>query len=287
MPTIYQAHEPRLETVFFISLALRLCRRSRGVWALHNSRFDHEFAHRPFFIRPLLRFVHPGIVIVVDNEENVGRVKRLGLKNRTLCIPEHLGIPREAEDAPLPSALEAFLSSHSPVLMATVTRPSLHDNVDLYGMDLCSEMASRLRETHRNLGLVITVLRPDEGNAALYRAWKASDVVKGLSDHLYLQEGALPSPLPLMSRADLVLRPTCTDGNSMLVNEALALGKTVVASDCVPRPEGCRLFKNRDLDEFTRATREALESPRATPSPPTDQFPRFLELYEELARGKP
>ncbi len=47
--------------------------------------------------------------------------------------------------------------------------------------------------------------------------------------------------------ADVVLRPTETDGDSVLVRQALELGGRVVASDVVPRPRGCEVASMHDF----------------------------------------
>ena len=41
----------------------------------------------------------------------------------------------------------------------------------------------------------------------------------------------------LWQMSDIYLRPTNTDGNSISILEALSVGSSVVASDCVERPE--------------------------------------------------
>lgn len=58
-----------------------------------------------------------------------------------------------------------------------------------------------------------------------------------------------PQPVDFQSlllRCDIYLRPTCMDGSSVAVLEALALGTTVIASDVVDRPEGVVLYKHRN-----------------------------------------
>jgi glycosyltransferase involved in cell wall biosynthesis len=50
----------------------------------------------------------------------------------------------------------------------------------------------------------------------------------------------------LMASCHLFVRPTTTDGDSIAVREALFLGKRVIASNAVWRPEGCFLFETGD-----------------------------------------
>jgi glycosyltransferase involved in cell wall biosynthesis len=54
----------------------------------------------------------------------------------------------------------------------------------------------------------------------------------------------------LLSSCDLFIRPTTTDGDSIAVREAIYFGKGVIASNAVPRPDGCALFDTESAEEL-------------------------------------
>lgn len=54
----------------------------------------------------------------------------------------------------------------------------------------------------------------------------------------------------LLKYADIMIRPTATDGDAISVREALSLGKVVIATNRVDRPEGVILFKYNDPDSL-------------------------------------
>ncbi|MGE5363881.1 MAG: hypothetical protein ACM3SM_07090 [Bacteroidota bacterium] len=56
--------------------------------------------------------------------------------------------------------------------------------------------------------------------------------------------------IDIIQMTDCFLRATTTDGDSVSIREALWLGKAVICSDCVSRPEGCILYKNLDWDDL-------------------------------------
>ena len=56
--------------------------------------------------------------------------------------------------------------------------------------------------------------------------------------------------LSLLLEVDIYVRPTTTDGSSVAVQEALILGKKVLASDVVERPAEVTLYKSGDFDDF-------------------------------------
>lgn len=62
----------------------------------------------------------------------------------------------------------------------------------------------------------------------------------------------------LLGRADTFLRPTDRDGDSVALREARALGKQIVASDCVTRPGGSILFRAMDPASLREAMHVAV-----------------------------
>jgi glycosyltransferase involved in cell wall biosynthesis len=62
----------------------------------------------------------------------------------------------------------------------------------------------------------------------------------------------------VLARCDALLRPTTSDGDSVAVREALALGVPVVASDVTPRPGGAIVFPLEDEAAFAAGIEDAL-----------------------------
>jgi len=89
---------------------------------------------------------------------------------------------------------------------------------------------------------------------------------------------------PVISRSDLFLRPTTTDGDAVSVREALELGVPVVASDAVPRPDAVVLYRAGDLADFVAKVREALERGRdgAVAVPQESAVDAIERIYEKL-----
>ena len=56
--------------------------------------------------------------------------------------------------------------------------------------------------------------------------------------------------LSLLSEIDIYLRPTTTDGSSVAVQEALLLGKNVLASDVVERPAEVTIYEGGSFFDF-------------------------------------
>lgn len=56
--------------------------------------------------------------------------------------------------------------------------------------------------------------------------------------------------LNLLRQVDGYLRPTCMDGASVAVQEALMIGLPVLASDVVDRPDGVSIYRYKDIQDF-------------------------------------
>jgi hypothetical protein len=55
---------------------------------------------------------------------------------------------------------------------------------------------------------------------------------------------------PIIKTSDCLIRNTTTDGDSLSIHEALYYGKQVLATDCVPRPEGVRIYTKVDSSQL-------------------------------------
>lgn len=174
--------------------------------------------------------------VVCVNEEIAGAITGLGIpKDHIEITPAFL--PIEAPDVPVPCEIESWFSRHSPVISSTMFfRPE-------YGFELLLEAVSRLKQKHPRIGCLVMGAGPGP---------------EGLGDEFCLA-GDLDHELclALMARADVYVRPTYRDGDSISVREAVALGVPVVASNVGTRPDGVSLFEPGDVDGLVEKIRSA------------------------------
>tara|TARA_B110001450_G_C17647858_1_gene492000 strand:+ start:1307 stop:2263 length:957 start_codon:yes stop_codon:yes gene_type:complete len=77
------------------------------------------------------------------------------------------------------------------------------------------------------------------------------------------------------------IRNTSTDGDSLSVKEALYLGKSVIATDCVERPDGVRLIKFKDDLSLENAINEiTLNHVERKVIPPSNGGIDIIALYK-------
>lgn len=254
-----------LKSWLVVLAAGRAARRSPGRIVTLHSGMVPEFLQsggRP--VRRLARWaLAPYGRVLCVNPAIRDAVASLGIEPSRLAVsPAYL--PEVPPGGQLPADLEAWLSSHRPVLSSALFfRPE-------YGFDLLVEALRELRRRHPALGCLVLGSGEDE-MAARQRLRD-----EGMDEWVRLT-GDLSHDLCLtvMGRSDLFVRPTRVDGDALSVREALSLGVPVVASDVGTRPPGTVLFRCGDEQDLVDRAEEVLAlqgapgTPGAGPAGPT------------------
>ena len=134
------------------------------------------------------------------------------------------------------------------ICVSNAWRLVLHDNEDLYGLDLCMEAFRLLKLKGRNYKLVF-VVASNPNQVELMNSYKKYIHDNGLEEDILIWESPL-SFIRLILDSDIVLRTTNTDGDALSIREAIHFRKPVIASDVVKRPDGVRLFQNRNVESL-------------------------------------
>ena len=147
-----------------------------------------------------------------------------------------------------PKELSDFIGKHKPLLTANAFRLTFYNGVDLYGLDLCVELAARLKQKFPMIGFLFALA--DENHQLEYLEKIKKRIIKlGIKNNFYFMSGQ-KEIWPLFKKTDLMIRPTYNDGYGISIAESLYFGCPAIASDVCLRPEGTILFKNRDLNDL-------------------------------------
>jgi len=82
----------------------------------------------------------------------------------------------------------------------------------------------------------------------------------------------------LLSQIDIYIRPTTNDGASVAIQEALMLGKKVLASDIVDRPKEVTTYKSGDFDDFN----DKLENLKDIKGFVPNSIDKYIDFCNEL-----
>jgi glycosyltransferase involved in cell wall biosynthesis len=266
-------------------------KRSRVVFTVHNERINDTLRGGRFPRQWLYRkvagrcFANVKRLLAVS-ERAKDELVRFGFEDSAITVVNAYLRPGDDEQAH-PDNLRQFREFRRRFgVVATANAWALRffGGEDLYGIDMCLEMLHRLAGELPDLGvaLALPLGRGTEYLTTLER--KAGQL--GVSDRvLWLMEpGAYH---PILKECDLFLRPTNTEGFSISIVESFEYGLPVVASDAVPRPEACLVFRNRDVDDFVSKVREAIQdrrtwSKRSLAAKEPEHFQEILSVYESL-----
>lgn len=265
-----------------LSLMCSLIPRTRAVLTFHSGGYASSTAgrtaHRWTFRALVLRRFD---AIIAVNQEIVALFRRLGVREERihLIAPHAIDVSRLSDRAggpDLPADIARFVSAHRPLL---VTVGLLEPDYDL---SLQIAALPLVRRTFANAGLIIV------GSGSLHRELEREIAASPERDHLLLC-GDVPHAvtLRLISKADVFLRTTLYDGDSISIREALAAGTPVVATENGMRPPGIRSFPIHDLAGLEREIAGALSAGRSTVTTgDRGGVERVLELYHRLAADR-
>lgn len=185
-----------------------------------------------------------------------------------------------------PDYIRNFHDTHDPVISSVGWVGQTYQGADIYGLDMLIELVERLRGDYPRLGLVMSV---NGGKPEAVEQF-VEECRRRVGSSMLLITESLEDISAIFRDSDLFVRPTNTDGDAVSIREALFLGTPVVASDAVPRPEPCVLFKSRDMDDFGVKVREALDcreelTQRIAAIEMEDNGKELIRLYEQVLKG--
>ena len=132
--------------------------------------------------------------------------------------------------------------------MSNASNLIIHNNQDLYGIDLLIEVAIRLKKDQLNYKIIFVIASTTK-NKEMLRNYKEIIIKNKIESFIKLVVQPI-SFVKLIMNSDLVIRATNSDGDAISIREALYFQKPVIASNIVKRPEGVVVFKNRDVDDL-------------------------------------
>lgn len=176
---------------------------------------------------------------------------------------------------PLPPELEAIRKKCDRLIVSTGSS-FIRLEQDTYGFDVILEALSLIRLPFRT-GVVL------HDSNDVYRERYSEKIVdlrrKGIE--IIYSSGDI-NFAGLLRKADLFIRSTVTEGDSISVREALQCGTPVVASDCAGRPAGCILFRTGVSEDLAAKIEWVLKEEKGPAREQADYAEKLFALYSEI-----
>lgn len=212
--------------------------------------------------------------IIVVSEEIKQKIKI----KRAIILPAFLP-PIIANEDELPNEVTLLLEKNKDkkIIVSNAYKLNIHKGQDLYGLDLLIDVAKLAKENKDNIKIIF-IITTLEVNIDLYKNYVKMIGNEELDDYISIFTHPI-SFVKLIQKSDIVIRATNTDGDALTIREALFLNKPIIASDVVNRPEGTRLFKNRDSVDLYNKIIETLDNNESNLN---NSDINYLNLYNKI-----
>lgn len=210
-------------------------------------------------------------------------LKKLSL-HKDKCVIKHAFIPPfMINESVLPDLIINWFicskKSGNTIFCANASRLNILNNEDLYGLDMCIELAKLLLTNFFSVSFIF-IVSSLENCQERFANYKKLIIDLGLQDNFLLINGVF-SFVRVIQNSDIVLRPTNADGDAITIREAIYLNKPILASDVIDRPANTLLFKNRDINDLYNQTVLLLNNKIPCFIFPTSQFDNISDDYRK------
>lgn len=274
-----------LSTCFGIWLIHKL-QHKPVVYTIHNQMIDQEFSilfpwdrwcFKSLASSPIVQ-----IITVNDNGKRMLLDRGIDFRNGIEVVPAYLppveiGSPEDY----LSTELIQFVRNHTKFALFYAESFASHDGEEIYGSTTVVDAFIRAKQYNHDLSLVFCIANLGNDKEILETLREKIDK-EGFSESVFWQVGALHEMWPLLKTATVLVRPTSTDGDSVMVREALAYGLPVITSDVTKRPDGCIVYHLGNLESLTAKLNDVYSKPYRKIYPQRDRTEQMLNIYYKL-----
>lgn len=256
------------------------------VYTIHNQMIEQEFSLLYFWDKlifkalaasPTVQFTTVN-VIAKEKLDSKGFFFKNEIKVITPYIP-----PVEYGNSIdyLSENLIEFIKKHPRFILFYAESFATHCGVDIYGTRTMLDAFIKVSKIDKDIALVYCITNMGGEYSKLTSLMSMAEEM-GCADRIYWQIGAVHEMWPLLKDATLLVRPTTTDGDSVMIREALSFGLPVVTTNVTPRPEGCIVYTSGDLEMLINEILHVINQPYRRIYPQEDQTQMMLDIYQRL-----
>jgi len=256
--------------------------RQRIVSTIHDTMLLDKHIAATFKRRLLSRF------LIWQRSE-----KYIAVNKNVQIILEGMGVPlRDVSVIPafltetcqlvddVPVSVKEYIEKHESVILVYGWKVSFEENgSDIYGFHTALEVYAELVKKQSSIGMILLI---PSGDPDKYIENFAKTMI--VDDKYYLHTEPIRNMGKLLSLTSVYFRPSTTDGDSILIREALAAGVTVVASNVVERPVGVVEVDSK-ISSFVGAIEESINGEEQKPLE-ENYFDKIIEVYYTSGKNR-
>ncbi len=210
-----------------------------------------------------------------------GDSKRLPiqLQQKSIDIPAFI-LPHNIDEKEVPNEVLNFCKLKNKPLIVFYGAVKLSGVFpDLYGITDVFKLYNNLQEHNCNakLLLLISISKKDLSQVTFLQ--NQIDSIKNKNDIMIIQSPNFPL-IPIFKYTNIYIRPTKTDGDSLAVREAMAMGCTVIASNNAKRPKGVITYS--DDTELLPLVKAYLNDISKTINIQENYYNKIIDVYDGI-----
>jgi glycosyltransferase involved in cell wall biosynthesis len=243
----------------FIMLVLGKLLAKKNVFTIHGMHFREDL-----WLNKMNLWLADGIIVQNDLVLNAAPAlqKKPILKIASLVLE---GIEKKQQVA-------AILDTKvKPRLLLYAQHGDMYEGQDIYGVPFVMGLIDQLQDRY-------TLVLVDVSNSYPH--------LTGYSPDDFIRIDHPVDFAQLLSEIDIYIRPTCKDGDSVAVLEAIMLGVPVVASDVAERREEVFLYNYGSAQSFIDALEHVHIHKRGVNSGSIPSVDRYVDFFQHLLVDK-
>lgn len=255
------------------------------VFTIHNQMIRRECASMNYldryFFRKLKNDKFVQFITVNSVAADILQSEFGEFKNTIIIKPAFIQPIEEGKASDyLSESLLAFLNKDKgPIILFYAESFAMCENREIYGPSTLIMVFNSLKKIYSNLRLLFCMPNPDFEKILNLKS-KLDN--KEYEDDIYWQLSPLSEMWPVIKNTSVLFRPTCTDGDAVMIREALMYGLPVIASDAAKRPEGCLVYPYDSIETAVQMLNNLLSNPHKKPTATRDYAADLVDIYSGL-----
>lgn len=269
---------------------IHILQKKPVVYTIHNQMIEQELSLLYPWDKAILKFIASSPIVqfttvnsVAKEElESTGIKFKNGIKVITPYIPPiEYGQPNDY----ISKDLLNFTQKYKKFILFYAESFATCQGNDIYGTQTIIDAFIKVSKQDKSTALVFCIANIGNSQSkldALIELAKES----GCDNRIYWQVGAIHEMWPLLKEATLLVRPTTTDGDSVMIREALSFGLPVITTNVTHRPEGCIVYPLGDMDSLVDKIQSVIHHPYRRVYQQEDHTQKVLDIYQKLLNSK-